>query len=557
MFGVGSGTPDGLHICGANHNFSHIPDDLKADFTMNGEIVTSSALLDWDGSLDGGGNVMDASHVDGSQFTPDLNPRPVVKSDANEVAIVLLDCDSSLTVFPDSPVSFVGYGPTAHDLLNYLKPIAKSLSDCRTTADLNDDQFDVRFNIFSPKFWMNLITYRVNPFNQGEPFPAGPGFVGDPRRELHDNAFKINDATFEFLSLPSTCTFDYWLANKNCSVEYDGFQSLFGNDIAIRAIVQQCPSGSGAPPRIQLTCEGTACHDFLEPYRFDYCRSDSDCATGSKCINVVDGMFPLVGKLLWDAPSEWQNSMLMNFNFITSGLPPFPDTNWDTVTFETRFLDDVEQFLGFDYVSPRPPRPVIRVPNPATWVFDSARSWMSNVQVEVFGTRHWRPQMFASSSNWNTNTNYYGGGSNLHTAPQLNYVYGSGGPRYFECQDHTFVPGCAADTCDNPAITTRDVINFVRQITGQSAVSPDTSQFQGLCDTNLIRTLGNDAKTKAWRDGAVQHLTSPNRIVITGLNAYGVEPISSSTGINGVQATAALSMAVLALCFLLALVFQN
>jgi len=257
---------------------------------------------------------------------------------------------------------------------------------------------------------------------------------------------------------------------------------------------------------------------MLEPYIFTYCRQDSDCGTGSKCINVVPIAFPIAGKLLWDTPTAKQRSTMLVVRFDKNNIDtnvPFGTGIWDNSTFEQKLVEDVKKYLNFQYTDITPPDPIVR-----TVINHSTRNWLFNeIVIEVFGTRHFNPYVWGDPNYWNTNTY---SGAKLDTAPYMNQIYSYGGSEYDECQDRTFRPGCPKDTCDNFGIMAGAAINWVRQVTGQTAVGTDSSQTQGLCDNNLIRTLRDDTATRAWRDQVI--IKSGGRTRIRDLNAKGAPP---------------------------------
>jgi hypothetical protein len=113
-----------------------------------------------------------------------------------------------------------------------------------------------------------------------QPGPVNPPTIPDITAWM--NSINAN-STFNTLTMPSTCTYDYWKTNQFCAVRYTGLQSLTGLDITLSAQAIKC---TNSPiPAFYLGCKGTDC--FLGN-RFKLCDSDKDCTLTTKCTNLFN-----------------------------------------------------------------------------------------------------------------------------------------------------------------------------------------------------------------------------------------------------------------------------
>ena len=144
---------------------------------------------------------------------------------------------------------------------------------------------------------------------------------------LYDAIYSSMGSPTDKLVMPSSCTLANYLATGTCSMQFTGLRSLFKNrDLNVRAIVRQCPGADSLAsiPEVYVDCVGADCSKVFNPFNYQYCRQDSDCAnTDMTCRTLsdykLDGDKGPIGDLLWgggDASDTCGNLDTFNWDFL-------------------------------------------------------------------------------------------------------------------------------------------------------------------------------------------------------------------------------------------------
>lgn len=83
-------------------------------------------------------------------------------------------------------------------------------------------------------------------------------------------------------AMPSTCTYESYVQNGYCSLQYSGLSYLLGIDVNLRLRVRSCSSGA---LEIFLGCKGGDCFLFNS---YKLCSSNSDCTQTTVCSNFLN-----------------------------------------------------------------------------------------------------------------------------------------------------------------------------------------------------------------------------------------------------------------------------
>jgi hypothetical protein len=111
------------------------------------------------------------------------------------------------------------------------------------------------------------------------------------------------------LMMPSTCTYDNWIAKGICSAQWTGLQSLLDLGITLRAYVRDC--GSFKIPEFKIECFGSGCGVFTNP---EPCVTSASCPTGAYCIDMYD--------LFYKNITNSTNPDLFGAFFLLNNQPP-------------------------------------------------------------------------------------------------------------------------------------------------------------------------------------------------------------------------------------------
>jgi hypothetical protein len=184
----------------------------------------------------------------------------------NAKVLAHVNCIGQAKVLPNH--KFLGMELSATGFLEMAAGFRKKHKEaynCRAQthggSSLSNDQYDVRSFTLSNIFYFMTAPVSTQLTDLGAPF-----------RDLRTRLF---DSTAGRLEMPSTCTFDFWVKNGQCRLQFSGFSdaAVFGADTSINMLVSVCP-GSFLP-ELYAECVGTGCAFFDGPQT---CASENDCA---------------------------------------------------------------------------------------------------------------------------------------------------------------------------------------------------------------------------------------------------------------------------------------
>lgn len=223
------------------------------------EDVQCSNIVTWNGILSSGGAANAPDRKTGAALPTD-NINPVSPITSNARVLIKYSCDGQLSLIPNHQKLAVFFKNThIAPAVNYLIGIIKEMQQCRRDGSLSNEAFEVRFAQVAG--FLYQLTDPVTAINLGP--------------DMSDWTFEDVDKR---LRMPSTCTYSYWKANRQCKVSYSGFSELFNADIVLNAAISECPTKG--LPEFYLECVGSGCTLLDKPV---FCNSDANCPTGTVC----------------------------------------------------------------------------------------------------------------------------------------------------------------------------------------------------------------------------------------------------------------------------------
>jgi len=130
--------------------------------------------------------------------------------------------------------------------------------------------------------------------------------------------------------MPVSCSYQTWLSQGHCSLEYTGLQPLLNTDMTFRVSIQSCSSaGTFTLPSITIDCSGESCQLLGDPI---LCTSNSDCSG-------------IPGAVCLDLASELAGQSLDPFEFLFNISNVFP--NGTSCAGSSYFASDLGSFIQY------------------------------------------------------------------------------------------------------------------------------------------------------------------------------------------------------------------
>jgi len=337
---------------------------------------------------------------------------------------------------------------------------------------------------------------------------------------------------------------------------------------------------------VSLDCVGNGCASFFAPYEFDYCSSNSDCASDRSCTSAPE-IPPFIGEFLWIPNGQAVRDHVF---FDTTTAPAYTGT--DAALVSGFYADLVltwnalatknggEAITADRFVTIPPSEGTLlqtasaqygQTPSTAKrldfWVLpppggnckdEESIHWVNGGYTYAVGCSDpWEirnlldNQIMDSSSSMDGSIKLRSTGKRLLQKfayePQMSYCYGDSCPQQpsetqdmDKCADGSWVEqGNCPDTCDNMDSMTIEFMNFIQKITHQTPTVIRAHEHHGFCSTDIQKLAETDSDTfKNWAEATVD-TSNPTLIVIHGLEPFqATAGESTDGGNNGGGATA-------------------
>jgi len=239
-----------------------------------------------------GRNGLDPKRLDGSAFVnPNTEVTPLGDSDVN---IFAYDCDGTLHFIPGgfigADILVAGVPPTIEFFLSQFEQIVQCRSNLAGVA-YTQEIFNIRYGL------EGLIYYLTTPSAN---YTNIPNTFADWTGSLSNMSSRV--------AMPSTCTYENFVTNGFCALQYSGLIGLLGIDVTLTGRVRKCPTGSY---EIYLGCKGTDCF-LVNSYKL--CSSDSDCTSSTVCSNFFNNTGSIVSGILSNNNNNNNNNNNCNNN---------------------------------------------------------------------------------------------------------------------------------------------------------------------------------------------------------------------------------------------------
>jgi hypothetical protein len=284
--------------------------------------ITLPSLTAWNGIDSTGANVFNRQ-----SYIPTASPIAV------DNLLLEYTCDQNF-IFQTNNAGFV-FQKGAADMFYYMVNFFQSLEDCRFNPSPSTNTFLASYGVWSPAFWLRLMDPAASTF----PVIQNSWFY----RFFPNFKYQVEN-------LPSSCTWNNWVATGTCQFDFTGLQTLLLADITLRITISTC-SSDNLLSSYSVQCIGAGCPLFSG---LDPCDDDSQCFSGTTCqslssvlteenvgYHIIDDIFdvdffdllmsPIYNKNLCATPS-WFNGSI-------------PTTPPDTCSGPSMWQNDMNNFI--------------------------------------------------------------------------------------------------------------------------------------------------------------------------------------------------------------------
>jgi len=185
--------------------------------------------------------------------------------------LFVFGCDGFARILPGGLIGGAAGTGSVTKIIEFVLAEIKKIVSCRSTeagVQFTDEIFNIRYGLEGLLYYM---TTGVTSLNIPTSFDDWTGALSNISSHI---------------TLPSTCTYAYWVQNGACSVQYSGIKSLLGLDITLRARIRRC-TASTTPGSMEayIGCMGKDCFLFKE---IRLCSGQSDCTESTVCSNIIN-----------------------------------------------------------------------------------------------------------------------------------------------------------------------------------------------------------------------------------------------------------------------------